>query len=180
LDLRNALKLQLEFLQRAVELMSQFDEFFHLLCGRVPDRAPIPLWSGRSLRPNRAPMSRCAPLSRITPLSRLAPLSRCTSPPWRPRWSRRACRSARGRLPTRSFRLARHRWAAEYSSTSLRGRPRASPERRPRIVPCSLSQRIPHEMRSGRQNRSYKIGTTIMFSAVELKRPNMITIAIGA
>jgi hypothetical protein len=31
----------------------------------------------------------------------------------------------------------------------------------------------------GRPNRSYKIGTTIMLSAVELKRPNMITIAIG-
>ena len=33
---------------------------------------------------------------------------------------------------------------------------------------------------TGRPNRSYKIGTTMMFSAVELNRPNMITIAIGA
>src|SRR5688500_10555619 len=33
---------------------------------------------------------------------------------------------------------------------------------------------------TGRPNRSYKIGTTIMFSAVELNRPNMMTIAIGA
>ena len=32
----------------------------------------------------------------------------------------------------------------------------------------------------GRPNRSYRIGTTIMFSAVELRRPNMMTIAIGA
>ena len=33
---------------------------------------------------------------------------------------------------------------------------------------------------TGRPNRSYKIGTTIMFSAVELNRPNMMTMAIGA
>ena len=33
---------------------------------------------------------------------------------------------------------------------------------------------------TGRPNRWSRIGTTIMFSAVELNRPNMITIAIGA
>ena len=33
---------------------------------------------------------------------------------------------------------------------------------------------------TGRPKRSYKIGTTIMLSAVELNKPNMITIAIGA
>jgi hypothetical protein len=51
-------------------------------------------------------------------------------------------------------------------------------------IPCRiLSSHVDSEaMREdgGRPNRSYKIGTTIMLRAVELKRPNMITIAIGA
>jgi hypothetical protein len=33
---------------------------------------------------------------------------------------------------------------------------------------------------AGRPNRSYRIGTTTMLRAVELSRPNMITIAMGA
>jgi hypothetical protein len=33
---------------------------------------------------------------------------------------------------------------------------------------------------TGRPNRSYRMGTTTMFRAVELNKPNMMTIAIGA
>ena len=33
---------------------------------------------------------------------------------------------------------------------------------------------------TGRPNRAYRMGTTIMLRAVELRSPNMITIAIGA
>jgi hypothetical protein len=33
---------------------------------------------------------------------------------------------------------------------------------------------------TGRPNRSYRMGTTTMFRAVELNKPNMMTMAIGA
>lgn len=52
------------------------------------------------------------------------------------------------------------------------------PERRPEGSPHIKSRSARTE--AGRPNRSYRIGTTTIFSAVELSSPNIITIAIGA
>ena len=61
-----------------------------------------------------------------------------------------------------------------------------SPDARPcgppvlaRVDACHADSVVTGED-TGRPNRSYKIGTTTIFKAVELSRPNRMTIAIGA
>src|SRR5687768_9471454 len=49
---------------------------------------------------------------------------------------------------------------------------------------CSCDRSPLHEAlfasATGRPNRSYRMGTTTMFRAVELNKPNMMTVAMGA
>ena len=49
-----------------------------------------------------------------------------------------------------------------------------------RAASSPIASESSHNYSFLRPNRSYRIGTTIMFSAVELERPHMITIAMGA
>ena len=187
----------------AADLIARLRQRRPLVAGQGSPRARTPGWRRR--QPSSAPAAR-ARQARTRSRSRAEPAGPAEGPP--PRNPARVTGSPE--VPGSSRCLPRPApWPPHRGRSHQAGTPRTARQRstggiarsrchyappwrhavvplqpvhqgaltRPQALPCAVTTTL-HA--AERPNRSYRIGTTTMFSAVELSRPNRITIAIGA